>query len=168
MQAGILAPSISPLIRCLIFRAPNGRFFDLPAIINTARKKRALGDIPAQIHFQDNPAATGTADLLLASGLLQYLDTPFTDFIKALPEPPMHILLNKVAMRDGDALVTLEQISPNRVPYQIRNRQNFEAELTHSGYVIRDTWLIPELAHTITTHPWLGASESRGYLMERA
>ena len=80
----------------------------------------------------------------------------------------MHILLNKVAMLDGDALVTLEQISPNRVPYRIRNRQNFEAELTHSGYVIRDTWLIPELAHTITTHPWLGASESRGYLMERA
>jgi len=141
--------------------------FDLPAVISAARKKQARHDLPAQIRFQDDLAATGAADMLLASGLLQYLDMPFADLIKALPAPPKHILLNKVAMHERAALVTLEQIGPNRVPYQIRDRRAFEAELTRAGYAVHDTWLIPDLSHTIATHPWLGPSQSRGYLLVR-
>ena len=63
--------------------------------------------------------------------------------------------------------MTLERIGPARVPYRIRNRARLEAEFVAMGYAIRDSWGIDGLGHVIPTHPWLGRSESRGYLLER-
>lgn len=110
----------------------------------------------------------GAADVLLASGLLQYLDRPLAEMVAELPSPPRHILLNKVATREGATVVTLEKIGPARLPYQIRNRAAFESELTDMGYTIRASWVIPSLSRRIGTHPGLGASTSMGYYLERA
>jgi len=141
--------------------------YDLPGIVATARARQHQGDLPAAVMFQDDPTGTGKPDILLASGLLQYLDLPFAEFLRTLPALPPVILLNKVAMRHGAPIVTLELIGANRVPYQIRNRPAFEAEITAAGYEIRDSWAVPELSHEIGTHPWLAHSESRGYLLHK-
>ena len=53
------------------------------------------------------------------------------------------------------------------MPYQIRNRPEFERSIAEMGYVIRDSWQIPSLSRTIATHPWLEASTSLGYALER-
>ena len=140
---------------------------DLPAIVAAGRRAQADGRVPAAVRFADDPATAGTVDLLLASGLLQYLDAPFPAYLGRLAQPPRHILLNKVALRDGPEVVTLERIGPARVPYRIRDRAVFERDLATLGYRVRDTWRIRALGHVIPTHPWLGESESRGYLLER-
>jgi putative methyltransferase (TIGR04325 family) len=145
----------------------NWTVYDLPGIVKAARAKQAKGELPKDIAFCDDLKQAGACDMFLASGLLQYLDQPLAALIGDLPEKPAHILLNKVAMRDGPARVTLERIGPNFVPYQIRDRHAFEAEIAETGYRIIDQWDIPGLAHRIETHPWLGASTSRGYMLER-
>lgn len=139
---------------------------DLPAIIRAARAAQQRGDVPSAVDFIDEVDAGGAADILLASGLLQYLDQPFAHLVDRLPAPPKIILLNKVATRDGPTVVTLEKIGPARLPYQIRNRAGFEAELEKMGYAIRDCWDIPSLARVIGTHPGLGPSKSLGYCLE--
>lgn len=140
---------------------------DLPGIVAAARARQARGALPAALRFVTTPAEAGAADVFLASGLLQYLDVPLSDLLSQLPAPPRRIILNKVATRDGPTVVTLEQIGAARVPYQIRNRETFEAELQTLGYTVMDSWEIPELSHTIGTHPRLGPSTSRGYVLER-
>lgn len=140
---------------------------DLPAMMRVARRQQAAGLLPAEIRFTDDVAEAGAADILLASGLLQYLDRPFSELVAAFPEPPRHLVLNKVAQRDGPMVVTLQQIGRGRVPYQIRSRAAFEAEIDTMGYRVCDRWVIPELSHRIPTHPWLGDSESVGYALER-
>lgn len=140
---------------------------DLPGIVAAARKRQAAGDLPAALRFVSEAGALPAADLLLASGLLQYLDRPLGALIAELPAPPKYILLNKVALRDGPAVFTVERIGHGRVPYQIRSRADWQAELDALGYVQRDSWEIGELSHEIPTHPWLGRSESRGYLLVR-
>jgi putative methyltransferase (TIGR04325 family) len=140
---------------------------DLPAIVDAARMRQANGQLPAEIGFATEPGQTPKADILLASGLLQYLDVSLTDYLQALPALPRHILLNKVAMHDSGPLVTLERIGPAFVPYAMRDRITFEAELAALGYAIRDVWEIPDLAHWIPTHPGLGTSRSYGYCLER-
>lgn len=45
--------------------------------------------------------------------------------------------------------------------YRIRNRRIFEAQIDSIGYEILDSWNITDLGHVISTHPWLGRSESR-------
>ncbi|MFN3146552.1 MAG: methyltransferase, TIGR04325 family [Paracoccaceae bacterium] len=140
---------------------------DVPAILAAARAAQAAGDLPGALRFVDGPEDAAGADILLASGLLQYLDVPLADYVSRMPAPPRHILLNKVATRDGPEVVTLERIGPARVPYRIRSRAAFEAEVAGMGYTVRDSWDIRALSHVIPTHPWLGQSQSRGYLLER-
>jgi putative methyltransferase (TIGR04325 family) len=141
--------------------------WDLPALVRAGRAAQEAGRVPAALSFVDSPAQAGPRDLLLCSGLLQYFDRPLSALVAELAAPPPAILLNKVATRPGAEVVTLEQIGPARVPYRIRNRAAFEAELAAMGYAIADSWGIPELGHKIATHPWLGRSESRGYLLRR-
>lgn len=140
--------------------------YDLPATVAAARAHQAAGRVPAAVGFVDDLAAAPEVDVLLASGLLQYLDRPLAEVIAALPKPPRHVILNKVATREGPTVVTLEKIGPARVPYQIRCRAAFEGELTAMGYALRDRWDIPPLGHVIDTHPELGRSVSRGYRLE--
>jgi len=141
--------------------------YDLPSIIRTARSYQATGKVPGNIRFIDHPREAGEVDLLLASGLLQYLDIPLASLVDQLAVPPRYILLNKVAVRDGDSIVTLEKIGKVLVPYHTRSKSAFESELSGMGYRILDTWPIPDLSHRISTHPWLSASQSVGYMLER-
>lgn len=141
--------------------------YDLPGIIAAARTKQAAGTLPSAISFGDDITALPHTDLLIASGLLQYLDISFSDFVAQLARPPKYILLNKVAVRSGPSLFTIERIGAGRVPYQIRAVDDWEQEITSLGYRIDDSWSIPSLSHQIATHPWLGRSESRGYLLVR-
>ncbi|MGB3388146.1 MAG: methyltransferase, TIGR04325 family [Pseudaminobacter sp.] len=135
--------------------------YDLPAIVR-AGKARATREGLSGLSFTDDLATVEGADLFLASGLLQYLDVPMSDLLRRLPSLPRHLLINKLAVRDGETVVTLERIGKAMVPYQIRNRQNFMAELASLGYRVVDSWTIPSLSHVIDTHPELGASQSMG------
>lgn len=140
---------------------------DLPAIMGAAVARQAAGQVPAGIRFLSDPAAAGPADILLASGLFQYLDVPLATLFARLGQRPRVAIFNKVATREGPSVTTLERIGPARVPYQFRNRAGFEAEIAALGYRIVDRWDIPALSHVIDTHPALGPSRSLGYVLER-
>lgn len=141
--------------------------YDLPAIVEAGRR-RASADGLHGLRFVDRLEEAGAPDLFLGSGLLQYLDTPLPALIDRLPAPPSHLLLNKVALRKGPTVVTLECIGRARVPYQIRNEAAFMASVEALGYQLVDRWTIPSLAHVIDTHPELGASESAGFYFRLA
>lgn len=141
--------------------------YDLPSTIRAALKLQESSVLPEQIKFVHDLTDVTEPDILLASGLLQYLDIEFHELVAKLPQPPKHILLNKVATTEGATVVTLEKIGSGRVPYQIRNRASFERSLSDMGYLIHDSWHIPSLARTIATHPSLGPSTSLGYFLER-
>jgi putative methyltransferase (TIGR04325 family) len=136
--------------------------YDVPAIVRAGRK-RALEDGLVELAFTEDLAQVPCPDLLFASGLLQYLDVPFSDLLRRLPALPRHLLVNKVAMRDEETIVTLENFGVALVPYQIRNREAFLSEMATLGYRIEDEWHIPSLANRISTHPELGWSRSSGF-----
>lgn len=140
---------------------------DLPAIISTAQDRQKSGELPKEITFTSTPSECAPADLLLASGLLLYLDQPLAEVFGQFSKPPQTVILNKVALRDGPSIFTLELIGGAKVPYQIRSKSSFEAEIAEAGYDIKDTWGIPTLGHSIITHPLTGVCQSRGYLLER-
>lgn len=135
--------------------------YDLPAIVRAGRVRAARDGLNG-LTFTDDLKTVEGADLFLASGLLQYLDVPLSKLLQRLPSLPRHLIINKLAVREGETVVTLERIGMAMVPYQIRNRQNFMAELAGLGYRVVDSWSIPSLSHVIDTHPELGASQSMG------
>jgi putative methyltransferase (TIGR04325 family) len=136
--------------------------YDLPTMVRAGRL-RAEDEGLGKLRFVDTLSDAPDADVLLASGLLQYLDIPFVDLLRGLPALPRHLLLNKVQTREGPSVVTLENFIHAEVPYQMRDRAEFLAALDALGYDIVDEWTIPSLSHVIRTHPHLGSSTSRGY-----
>lgn len=88
--------------------------------------------------------------------VLQYLDVPLPSLLDRLPERPRHLLLNKVATREGDSVLTLENFGLAEVTYRIRDRSAF------------DQWEIESLSHRIPARPDLGASRSLGFALEGA
>lgn len=136
--------------------------YDLPAIVR-AGQRRAKVDRLVGLRFTDRLEDAGAADLFLGSGLLQYLDVPVSALLGRLQRLPSHLIVNKVALRAGESVVTLEQIGKVRVPYQIRNETGFLSDVEGLGYRLVDRWTIPSLSHVIATHPELGASESAGF-----
>lgn len=141
--------------------------YDLPALVRAGNKMLASDPSLNALHFTSDLGEVEHVDILLASGLMQYLDKSFMQFIADMPNRPDNIIINKVATRDGETVTTLEQIGNAQVAYQIRNRQELEQGFLREGYEIIDSWIIPELAHRIATHRHFGMSVSRGYVLER-
>jgi putative methyltransferase (TIGR04325 family) len=133
------------------------------AAIARAGRTRPSADQLRNLSFVDTLADLPPIDLMLCSGLLQYLDVPFPEFVEGLSAKPQHLILNKVATRDGKTIVMLERIGNAEVPYQIRDRIEFVSSLAALGYEIVDEWVLPEFAHQIRADPTLGVSKSRGY-----
>ena len=165
---GTKAMAFAPLLPALAGPEGHWTVWDTPTVIGAALGAQAAGRVPRHVRFTDDLGNVEAMDILLCSGLLQYLDISLTDLVTRLPERPAHIVLSKVATREGEEVVTLERIGPVRVPYRIRNRDAFEAELEELGYEMLDNWGAPELSHVIPTHPALGASVSRGYALRLA
>lgn len=144
---------LGPLLEWIIY--------DVPAIVSAGRKLAVDQGIQG-LSFADDLSAVPATDILLASGLLQYLDISFTEFIGRLAVRPRHLIINKLAVRDGETIVTLENFGMAMIPYQIRSRRPFFAEIEQLGYRVVDEWTIPSLSHTISTHPEFGASQIIG------
>jgi putative methyltransferase (TIGR04325 family) len=143
-------------------RQVNWIVYDTPAMVRAGRQ-RATREGLERLSFIEKPKDAPLIDLMLCSGLLQFLDIPFPELMRQLPARPRHLLLNKVATRDGRTVVTLVRIAGAEVPYQIRDRAEFLRSLDSLGYEIVDEWVLPEFTRPITADPSLGASTSRGY-----
>ncbi len=138
--------------------------YDVPNIVKAGRERARLDELP-RLSFLDDISTAPPADILLASGLLQYLDVPFPELLAKMAVLPRHLILNKVATRAGATIVTLENFGTAEVPYHIRNGVEFVESVKKLGYVVVDEWTIPSLSHTIGTHPKLGSSTSRGFYL---
>ncbi|MBB6486247.1 methyltransferase, TIGR04325 family [Rhizobium lusitanum] len=139
--------------------------YDLPAIVR-AGQSLAEKEGLAHLKFVDRIEDAGRMPLFLGSGLMQYLDMPLSRLLQQMPSLPQHLILNKVALRKGDNIVTLERIGRSYVPYHMRNEADFIADITRLGYKQIDRWTIPSLSHTIDTHPEMGRSESAGFYFQ--
>lgn len=112
---------------------------DVPSVVERGRRlatERGAGALSFTTRFED---ADG-ADVLHASGSLQYLEEPLGAMLDRLASPPRHLLLNKLPLHDGPAFVTLQHTVNAYNPYRVFNRQEFIGALTVRGYQLIDSW----------------------------
>ncbi|UYN96105.1 MAG: methyltransferase, TIGR04325 family [Enhydrobacter sp.] len=139
--------------------------YDLPALVRAGRKQARPTD--RTLSFVERLEDAAPADVLLASGLMPYLDRPLPELVRRLRRLPRHILLNKVVTRDGPTVVTLENFRVAEVPYHVRDEREVPQALDGLGYDIVDRWTIDSQTHRIETHPELGPAFYRGYAARR-
>ena len=105
------------------------------------------------LRFVTRPDQSEGADVFLAAGSLQYVESPdLAEMITMSRVRPRHVIVNKTPVYDGPAFTTLQNIGSAYCPYRVFNRHEFVQSLEVIGYVLVDTWH-KDRAFRIPRHP---------------
>jgi putative methyltransferase (TIGR04325 family) len=126
---------------------------DLPEMtragIELARREKKK-EISFTTQFED---AAG-ADILIAAGSLQYVESPpLSASLAKLERKPTHLLINKLPLYGGEQYVTLQNGGAAFHPQYVFNRKEFVASLTSLGYSLMDSWDVETHRGYIPFHP---------------
>jgi putative methyltransferase (TIGR04325 family) len=125
---------------------------DLPEITKAGQELARHRNSSGLQFTNDFGAAEGT-HILLASGTLQYIQTPFTLALSRLIRKPQHLIINKLPLSSHNTYVTLQNMGPIVCPYYIFNRTEFIDSICALGYQHIDIWKNPEFDCFIPFHP---------------
>jgi putative methyltransferase (TIGR04325 family) len=132
---------------------------DVPAVVEAgralAREKGAT-----RLVFTETREDVDGADILYATGSLQYLERPVHEMLAPLSARPRHVLINQTPMQDGPAYYTLQSIGTAFCPYRIEDRPGLVAGMAALGYEQLDAWRCPDKNCAIPFHP---EQSIRGY-----
>ena len=105
------------------------------------------------IRFVTSPTQIEGADIVLAAGALQYIESPdLAETIAGFRARPRHVLVNTTPVYDGPSLITLQNVGPAYCPYRAFNRQEFVGSLKNLGYSLVASWR-KERAFRVPGHP---------------
>ncbi|HEU4733657.1 MAG TPA: TIGR04325 family methyltransferase [Kofleriaceae bacterium] len=125
---------------------------DVPAVVQAGRElaaeKRA-----SHLTFTERRDDVAGADILFATGSLQYLEKPLHEILAPIPARPAHVIINQLPMQDGPAYYTLQSIGAAFCPYRIEDRGALVAGMAALGYEKLDAWRTMEKHCPIPFHP---------------
>jgi len=126
---------------------------DLPEITRYGAQVAAeLGK--QQLTFTNRFEDSDCADVLLAAGSLQYIQSPpFSVALSRLKSPPKHVLINKLSLHEGQSIVTLQNGGIAYHPMYVFNRREFIDSVCVVGYELIDSWAVPSHSGRIPFHP---------------
>ena len=113
---------------------------DVPAVVALGREHAAARSVDDRLSFTSEFAAARSADVLFASGSLQYLPQTLAEQLATLPERPRRLILNTTATHPDGTFYTVNSIGTAYCPYRIQQWQAIEDELERAGYQRRDAW----------------------------
>jgi len=124
-------------------RTPAG--FDNLRVFDPRREAQTFG-------LHDADRRRGGCQILLASGSVQFLETPLWSSISKLSFKPKHVLINRAALTEEDSFVTLHNFGNAICPYRIWNAKVFRMAFEELGYSLVDVWAAPEFSCYIPFH----------------
>lgn len=124
---------------------------DVPAVIDRGRELATLRRA-AGLEFTADFKQAAQADVLHASGSLQFLEESLGSMLDRLERRPKHLLLNKLPLHHR-AFVTLQHTVHAYNPYRVFNRGEFIGDLEKRGYELVDQWDDPDRSCVVPLHP---------------
>jgi putative methyltransferase (TIGR04325 family) len=125
---------------------------DVPAVVQAGREL-AIEKRANDLLFTERREDMAGADILFATGSLQYLEKPLHELLAPIPDRPAHVIINQLPMQDGPAYYTLQSIGSAFCPYRIEDRDGLVAGMAALGYDKLDAWQTPEKHCPIPFYP---------------
>ncbi len=139
---------------------------EVPAVADLGRDIAARESAHA-LRFTTDFQGLANADILLASGVLQFIDEPFAG-LHAQTRLPMHLIINKAPVYDRPSAVTLHNMGTAFCPYHLFNRRRLIGEVEALGYSLVDEWRSPGVGCQIPLHPEHSISAYSGFYFARS
>jgi putative methyltransferase (TIGR04325 family) len=119
--------------------------FDVPAVLEAGRAvANREGEKSKPLRFVADLKETGKCDVFFSSGALQLIEDTLPDLLRKLPSLPEHVLINRIPVWEGEAVVTLNDMGFSLAPYNVFNRKQWVAAVEELGYRLVDDWACPE------------------------
>ena len=115
---------------------------ELPAAVRLGRQIAASHG-EHQLAFSESIDGSVGYGVFLTAGTLQYVPEHVCDIIGRMPEPPRHVIINRLPAYDGDEYWTVQNLGSNKVPYRIYSRPRLVEAFEKLGYRLRDSWQKP-------------------------
>lgn len=117
---------------------------DVPAVVRRGQDLAAQRGASPRLAFTDRWEDMGDADLLFASGSLQYLPLTLAEMLARLPRPPRWLVINTTPLHPTRAFFTVNGTGTAFCPYRIGREDEFIRSLQDSGYTLLDRWQTPK------------------------
>jgi putative methyltransferase (TIGR04325 family) len=139
---------------------------EVPAVVELGREI-ARSESTTELRFTTDFEGLANADILLAAGVLQFVDHPFA-CLRAQPRLPRHLLINKVPVYEQPSAVTLHNMGTAFCPYHLFNRLEFVGAVEALGYRLVDEWRSPGVGCQIPFHPDHSIGAYAGFYFTRS
>lgn len=111
---------------------------EIPTIVEVANQVRKFKN-ENQINFISEMDSIDNADILLATGSLQYVDDELLN--ELFNKNYKHILLNRLPLGESEDFITVQNVGTGAFAYHfMRNKENFINKLNLKGYTLIDEW----------------------------
>ena len=139
---------------------------DVPAV---AAKGEILADergVSATLHFIIHMTSGDGADILFASGSLQYLPLTLGAYLVPWKKKPRRIIVNITPIHPSLGFFTVNSIGTAFCPYRVQTQAELVGELAALGYALKDTWANRGKELHLPLHPELSLNHYRGFCFD--
>lgn len=137
---------------------------EVPAVVAEGRRFAAEQGVDPRLRFTTAFEAASGADLLFASGSLQYLPDSLATKVARLAQRPRLLLLNLLPLHPTQSFYTVQSFGTAVSPYRIDSFQSFVDGLTDLGYQMADLWQNAEKSCEVRFEPELSIQHYHGML----
>lgn len=116
---------------------------DVPAVVERGRAIAAERSVHGRLSFTTEPAHLAAADVLFASGSIQYLPRPLTALLAGATKRPRRVIVHKAALHPSRSFFTLNSIGVSFCPYRVQAEPEFRGEMEALGYRCTERWVSP-------------------------
>ena len=124
---------------------------EVPAVVELG-EAIARRESAAALRFTTEFDELDRADILLAAGVLHFIDDPLSR-LRDCGRLPRHFILNKVPAYGQPSAVTLQNMGTSFCPYRLFNRDELVGEIEALGYRLVDSWRSPDVSCRIPFFP---------------
>lgn len=142
------------------------RVQDVTAVAQRGREIAAERGVTPQLEFTDRFAEGDGADVLFASGVVQYLPQRLGEMLAGYRQLPRRIVVNTAAIHAQHEFYTVNSIGTAFCPYRIQTQAGFIGSLSRLGYRVKESWVNVGKPMTIPFRPDYSISDYSGYCLD--
>ncbi len=139
---------------------------DVPAMVEHGQALAAARGEGANLRFAATLEQAQAADILYASGVVQYLPQSLDGLIERLQHRPRRIIINTAPMHATQAYFTVNSIGTAYCAYRVQTQAELVRQLARLGYKLRESWVNPDKPLVIPGRPDLSLDHYMGFCFD--
>lgn len=139
---------------------------DVPAAVDRGRRFAKERGEEGPLRFVDEFDQGEGADVLFASGVLQYLPRTLAEMLSGWKKLPPRIVINITPVHEEREFFTVNSIGTAFCPYRVQTQSGLMSGLTRLGYKLRALWQNEGKTLKIPFRPELYLAAYSGYCLD--